>query len=103
MSKEVKWNRAHYINGQLHWEIPYVNGQMHGIGRSWYKNGQLEYEISYVNGQNHGIARYWKENGKLWSIDKFHRGQKVIDLRFYPIPGDSKMELDLTTNEMSYE
>jgi antitoxin component YwqK of YwqJK toxin-antitoxin module len=103
MSKEVKWKRAHYENGQLHWEIPYVNGQKHGIGRGWHSNGQLGYEISYVNGQIHGIARCWKENGKLWSIAKWHRDQRVIDLRFDHIPGDSKMELDLTTNIMTYE
>jgi antitoxin component YwqK of YwqJK toxin-antitoxin module len=127
MSDEVKWDRGHYTNGQLWWEIPwvngrrhgiakcwysdgqlmwetpYVNGEKHGIGRCWYENGQLRLEIPYVNDQWHGIRKYWSEDGKLWSIAKWHRGQKLINLRFGPILGDVTMELDLITNEMSYE
>jgi antitoxin component YwqK of YwqJK toxin-antitoxin module len=79
MSKEVKWDRTHDKNGQLHWEIPYVNGQ------------------------RHGISRWWKRDGKLWSIAKWHRDQRVIELRFDHVPGDAKMELDLITNIMTYE
>jgi hypothetical protein len=103
MSDEVTWQRGHYDNGQLSWEIPYVNGERHGIRRWWHPNGQLHWEIPYVNGERHGISRYWKEDGNLWSIEKFNRGQRVIDIEFDPISGDSKMELDLTTNIMTYE
>jgi antitoxin component YwqK of YwqJK toxin-antitoxin module len=103
MSEEVKWYRAHYENGQLWWEMSYVNGQRHGIERHWYENGQLAYETPWLNYQRHGIRRRWKRNGKLWSIEKWHQGQIVINLRFDPIPADATMELDLITNEMSYE
>jgi antitoxin component YwqK of YwqJK toxin-antitoxin module len=127
MSKEVNWERGHYDNGQimfetpwvndqkhgiarywhengqLWWEIPYVNGQEHGIQKRWHSNGQLEYEIPWVNGQQHGIEKFWKEDSKLWSIEKWHQDQRVINIEFDPIPGDSKMEWDLITNIMTYE
>jgi antitoxin component YwqK of YwqJK toxin-antitoxin module len=95
--------RCRYPNGKLAWETPWVNDQRHGIARDWHENGQLWFEIAFVNDQRHGIARWWKEDGKLSRIEKFHRGRRFINLEFDPIPSDAKMELDLTTNEMSYE
>jgi antitoxin component YwqK of YwqJK toxin-antitoxin module len=127
MNEEVKWDRGYldngqlsletpwvngqkhgiekrwYSNGQIRQETPYVNGQRHGIQRWWHRNGQLYWKTTYVNGERHGIRRYWKEDGKLWSIEKFHRDQRLIDIEFDPIPADAKMELDLITNEMTYE
>jgi antitoxin component YwqK of YwqJK toxin-antitoxin module len=127
MNEEVNWERDNYDNGQLEYEIPYVNGKQHGIEKSWYENGQLSYEIPYVNDQRHGIERgwhpngqlgwetpyendqrhgirkHWKKDGTLWRIEKWHKGRKFINLRFNPLPADSIMELDLITNEMSYE
>jgi antitoxin component YwqK of YwqJK toxin-antitoxin module len=103
MSEEVKWGRGHHSNGQLCWETSFVNGQAHGIEKWWYPNGQLSYEMSYVNGQKHGTERWWKKDGKLWNVQKWHRGQRVIYLEFDPIPSYATMELDLITNEMSYE
>ena len=38
---EVKLEREYHPNGQLHLEIPWVNGQKHGIEKQWHKNGQL--------------------------------------------------------------
>jgi antitoxin component YwqK of YwqJK toxin-antitoxin module len=127
MSEEVKWERSHYTsgqlaketpyvngqrhgiqkrwysNGQLWWKLPWVNDQRHGIERGWHPNGQLRWETPYVNGMRHGIRKHWKEDGTLWSIEKFHRDQRLIDIEFNPIAGETKMELDLITNEMSYE
>jgi hypothetical protein len=105
MSDEVKWDRGHWTNGQLEYEIPWLNGQAHGIAKRWHENGQLHWETPYVNGQVHGIERWWREDGSLWSIEKWNQGQRLINLWFDPnlIPEDATMELDLITNEMSYE
>jgi len=103
MNDETTWKRGHYTNGQLHWEIPYLNDQLHGIARAWHSNGQLAYETPFVNDQRHGIRKHWKEDGMLWSIEKFHRDQRLIDIEFNPIAGETKMELDLITNVLSYE
>jgi antitoxin component YwqK of YwqJK toxin-antitoxin module len=103
MSKEVKWNRAHYKNGQLSEETPYVNGQRHGIEKWWYSDGQLMWETPFVHDQRHGTRKIWNRDGKLWSIEKWHRGQRVIRIEFDNVPSDAAMELDLITNEMSYE
>ena len=37
-------------NGQLKTEIPLMGGNAHGVFKTWYENGQLMYEVSYVNG-----------------------------------------------------
>jgi antitoxin component YwqK of YwqJK toxin-antitoxin module len=103
MSDETTWKRSRYSNGQLSWETPYVNGERHGISRGWHENGQLMYETPWLNGQRHGIRRHWNEDDKLWSIEKFHRDQRVIDIELGPVPSDATMELDLTTNIMTYE
>jgi len=103
MSDEVKWNRGHWENGQLMWEIPLVNGQVHGIQREWHPNGQLYCETPLVNGRIHGITKFWVSDGKLWSIEKWHQGQKVIGLKLDHIPDDATMELDLITNILTYD
>jgi antitoxin component YwqK of YwqJK toxin-antitoxin module len=103
MSEEVKWKREYHSNGQLNWETPYVNEQVHGIQRYWHFNGQLAWETSWVNNQRHGVARFWYSEGKLWKVQKWRRGQIVINLSFGPIPGDAAIELDLITNILTYE
>lgn len=34
--------RNYYDNGQLMWEISYLNGKKHGTWKKYYENGQLE-------------------------------------------------------------
>jgi len=48
----IKWVRNHYCTGQLYCEIPFVNGQLHGVARGYNEDGTLRYEVPYVNGQS---------------------------------------------------
>ena len=86
MKSEIKVET--YPNGQNICEIPYVNGQRHGLATWWYENGQKRYEIPYVNGQVHGLATWWYENGQKMREVPYVNGQVhgLITLRH---PNDS--------------
>ena len=48
MSEQVKVVKYWYENGKLKYEIPYHQGQLHGIEKWWRKNGQIWYENYYL-------------------------------------------------------
>jgi hypothetical protein len=58
-------DRFYYRNGQLRLENREVDGQLHGLCRTWHYNGQLAGELRYRHGQLHGLCRQWDENGRL--------------------------------------
>ena len=72
---KVEIIREYWDNGQLEYEIPYVNGKQHGIAKWWHPNGQLRWETTYINGRQHGSAQWWYENGdvnfaSIWNKDR---------------------------------
>jgi antitoxin component YwqK of YwqJK toxin-antitoxin module len=58
-------NKGWCSNGNLEYEIPYIDGKIHGIFKEWHSNGNLMYEIPYINGKEHGIWKHWYDNGIL--------------------------------------
>ena len=79
MSEQVKVVKKYYPNGQLEHEIPYHQGQLHGLAKYWYENGQIKYEVPYYQGQQHGIAKWWYENGQLWCENYYLYGEPVTE------------------------
>jgi len=79
-SKQDGIHKSYYDNGKPKYEVPSVNGQIHGKERYWYDNGNLEQEIPYVNGQEHGIARWYHGNGKLKHEIPYVNGEQRDDL-----------------------
>jgi len=63
MEEEIE--KYYHENGQLGYEIPYLNGNKHGFSRGWFENGQIWYEVPYKNGNRYGLERYWHSNGQL--------------------------------------
>ena len=103
-TEHVKWKRGYHGNGKLWWEYPCVNDKRHGLSRGWHSNGKLWWETPYVNGQLHGMRRGWNKNDTFWFVQKWRRNQKLIQIELCgEVPSDMAMELDLTTNIMSYE
>ena len=51
--------------GKLWWEIPLSAGKWNGIARYWHENGNLHFEMSYVNDLRHGRTRQWSADGNL--------------------------------------
>lgn len=62
---KVEIRKGCYDSGALMWEIPYVNGEIHGIAKDYYESGALRCETPYVNGKEHGIAKDYRESGTL--------------------------------------
>ncbi|KKL59678.1 hypothetical protein LCGC14_2212890 [marine sediment metagenome] len=48
MSEQVKIEREYWSNGKLKYEVPYHQGQRHGVVKWWYKSGQLECENYFL-------------------------------------------------------
>ena len=57
-------DRGYYDNGQLQYERPHHEGQLHGIMKWWYKDGRLWSEFSYHEGQRHGEFKSWYNDGQ---------------------------------------
>ena len=79
---KVVIRRAFYESGALRWEIPYVNGNMHGIARFYYASGALRRETPYVTGRMHGIEReYNKDTSNISYLTLYDRDREVSSLR----------------------
>ena len=72
---KVKVKKNYYKSGALWWEIPYVNGKMHGIEKWYYESGALMAEIPYVDGKRHGIAKWYYASGALQIETPYVRGK----------------------------
>lgn len=57
--------RFYYRSGHIHTEARTVDGQFHGLYRTWHRNGRLARELRYRHGLLHGVSRQWDENGHL--------------------------------------
>lgn len=54
-----------------------LNGELHGLQRTWYRNGQLADESEYRHGLRHGLARQWDTSGKLLGSFQMEKGTGV--------------------------
>ena len=66
----------------------------------WF-NGQKQCEIPWMNGQLHGIETCWNENGSLRYIEKWNQGQVVVGFEFKisEVPEGKVPEVNILTNE----
>lgn len=73
--------RFYYMNpGNLDtlWCEPnYVNGELHGLFKSWHLNGQLCSEVNYVNDERHGLYRLLNEDGEL--VDEMYYVNGILE------------------------
>jgi antitoxin component YwqK of YwqJK toxin-antitoxin module len=58
--KETHW----YANGQLNYEVSWVNNRKAGTETVWHANGQKGRETVYLDGKEQGLSRSWHENGQ---------------------------------------
>jgi len=68
---------SYYLCGGKKFEVPLVDGKIHGTKTLWYENGNKRYEVLYVNDKIHGTKTLWWENGNkrhevLYVNDKKH-------------------------------
>ena len=43
--------KEYHENGQLVYEVNYIDGKMNGIYKSYHDNGQLACEVNYIDGK----------------------------------------------------
>ena len=51
----AKVQKFFYEDGTLRCEIPFVNGEKHGVQKWFYEDGTLKCEMPYVNGKIRGV------------------------------------------------
>ena len=66
--------KSYYLNGQLSGQTNYLNGERHGYCKSYYHNGKLSYETTYVKGKQHGSYKAYFDNGKLLNEKNYING-----------------------------
>ena len=49
------------------------------IERDYWSNGQLQYEIPYHQGQLHGIEKWWRKNGQFWYENYFLYNEEATE------------------------
>ena len=82
---EVK--QSFFSNGNLEYEVEYVNGKLDGVSKVWLEDGTL-YSISkYSNNQPHGIWEKFHSNGKLMFEINYEYGKKYG----VPTPGGAEV------------
>ena len=107
--KDVK--RSYFLNGNLEYEAEfinekldgtsrvwsedgtllsfskYINGQPHGVWKTFYPNEKLKYETTYFHNWKHGYERYYYENGQLKSEQKFNYGKSETEIVRWNVDG----------------
>lgn len=89
----ITYKKTYWPNGKLQREIPYVNGEFHGLYRWWHENGQLGLEIHFVNEQQHGLKKWWSPSGELTDIDLYNNETLLMELKSTPIHSTKKIRL----------
>ena len=74
--------RSWYWDDQLRVEINYKNGELHGIYKEWYEDGRLWHECNYVNGEKHGTYKEWDYDVMLGGNNIFEDGQLGMEINY---------------------
>jgi len=78
----VEVRKEYYATGALLSEIPYVNGERHGITKEYYSSGTLYAEVPYVKGKAHGIKKgYDKEKTNIFCLVLYNKNQEVYSIK----------------------
>ena len=65
---------SYHRNGKLAIEVPYRNGKIDGVFRSYDENGTLHETIGYLEGEEEGYSTIYYANGKRKSRETYRHG-----------------------------
>ena len=57
--------KSWYKDGTLHIERNYKDGKQDGVQKTWHEDGTLQTEYNYKDGEQHGVQKEWMESGDL--------------------------------------
>ena len=66
-----------YKNGQMEFEANYLNGEFHGLKKSWYQNGRKSEIGEYIRNKKEGTWLRFGENGQYVYEEEFSDGEKI--------------------------
>jgi hypothetical protein len=84
--------RYYFRNGQIRMENREVDGELHGLCRTWHYNGQLAEELRYHRGKLHGTGRQWNEKGRLLGSFTMNHGTGMQ--RYWHQNGKLRLEIN---------
>jgi antitoxin component YwqK of YwqJK toxin-antitoxin module len=87
----------------LIYEAEYLNGQRHGISRSYHGNGLPALEMTYEYGSIGGLVTAWLEDGSLVHEVILRRGKAVAGYRIQDKKAIYLADEELSTLAKHYE
>lgn len=66
---------TYFPSGNIHKQMPYEQGELHGYYRLFDEQGHLLEEIPYFRGEKHGIAKTYWPQGEVLSEEEFEQGK----------------------------
>lgn len=57
--------RTRFPNDSISYEVPYLNGKIHGEAKEYFRSGQLFQLMHYIHGVKHGLSTKYYEDGTL--------------------------------------
>lgn len=89
---DIHWVRDHYDNGNLHFEIPYVNNKKHGLKRVYRFNQEVWTETVYKNDLRDGQHILYYKGGSPFMIASYTRGERHGTIIYYNRNGNVSSE-----------
>jgi antitoxin component YwqK of YwqJK toxin-antitoxin module len=90
--REGMW-RSYYESLQVHTEVTYVNGAMHGTETSYWPDGSLRGVCHHVNGVVHGPLVIYYDNGAVSRKVTFFNGRAIGMDRKWMMDGTLECEM----------
>lgn len=101
---DLNWNhgildgmKIVYRNGYKVSEIPYINGQKHGMEFHYDDAGHLTAEIEWKNDKKHGSSRFFHED--TTETEYFYKGAVVSQEKFQIMEGREQMVADMSFDQ----
>ena len=74
-------------NGQVHVEIEYGHGVVHGLYRDYWSNGKLACEGKFHDGKQEGLWQFYDDDGAISEKVVFKAGKEISRTGSRDIPG----------------
>ena len=84
------WTRF-YENGQLEWQLEYINGEENGLSKMYHESGKLSARVKMVDGEENGLLEIYYENGQLAVRGEYVNGKKNGIRERYSIDGELEL------------
>jgi antitoxin component YwqK of YwqJK toxin-antitoxin module len=112
LTDEIPWKngvlegvlKTYYDDGSLRSETPYVGGQPHGVVKSYAKDGKVTRKCTMKNGKRHGrLVDTWPQTGETRRIIRYDMGDVTGVVKEFHANGQLKRQIPFVNNVMHGE